>query len=158
MKNAKTDLFRSSIRSEAMRAFSSTIDHLLRVGREREREEKKLVSVACNGINYLLGGLVVGDVSAHAKGPLDMDVVLVQLQQEHDQHEQGVYHEEREHGRVTQLFEIFSYTGLKVMLSNGGLQLDLIFFVLKNLKRTSPISGLIERVPYLLHGIIVNGI
>lgn len=41
MKNAKTDLFRSSIRSEAMRAFSSTIDHLLRVGREREREKKR---------------------------------------------------------------------------------------------------------------------
>lgn len=87
-----------------------------------------------------------------------MDVVLVQLQQEHDQHEQRIYHEECEHGRVAQLFEIFSYTGLKVILSNGGLQLDLIFFVLKNLKRTSPIWGLIEHVPYLLHGIIVNGI
>lgn len=57
-----------------------------------------------------------------------MDVVLVQLQQEHDQHEQRVYHEEREHGRVAQLFEIFSYTGLKVMLSNRVLQLDSIFF------------------------------
>lgn len=57
-----------------------------------------------------------------------MDVVLVQLQQEHDQHEQRVYHKEREHGRVAQLFEIFSYTGLKVMLSNRVLQLDLIFF------------------------------
>lgn len=58
-----------------------------------------------------------------------MDVVLVQLQQEHDQHEEGVYHEEREYRRVAQLFEIFSYTGLKVMLSNGDL----------NLKRTSPL-------------------
>lgn len=49
MKNAKTDLFRSSIRSEAMRAFSSTIDHLLR-GREREKKRNWLVLLAMASI------------------------------------------------------------------------------------------------------------
>lgn len=63
--------------------------------------------------NYLLGGLVVGDVRPHSEGPLHVDVVLVQLQQEHDQHEQCIDHEEREHRRVAQLLQIFGYAGLQ---------------------------------------------
>lgn len=41
-----------------------------------------------------------------------MQVVLVQLQQEHDQHKQGVDHEEGKHGIVPQLLQIGSNTVL----------------------------------------------
>lgn len=49
----------------------------------------------CNGVIlseiplriYLLSGFIVCDIRAYTEGPLDVNVILVQLQQEYDQHE-----------------------------------------------------------------------
>lgn len=49
---------------------------------------------------------VIGNVRFDAQRPNDVQLVFVQLQQEHDQHEQCVEHEERKHGLVTQFFQV----------------------------------------------------
>lgn len=69
----------------------------------------------CPVLGYLLCGFIVSNICFDAEWPLDVDVVLVQLQQEHDQHEESVYHEERKHRRVPQLFQIRRDSGLRVM-------------------------------------------
>lgn len=56
---------------------------------------------------------VVSNVGAHAKGPLDVQIVLVQLQQEDNQHEQGVDHEEGKHGIVAQFLQVGGNSILK---------------------------------------------
>ena len=44
-----------------------------------------------------------GDVVLDTERPVDVQIVLVQLQQEHDQAVEGVAHEEDEHRLVPQL-------------------------------------------------------
>lgn len=46
---------------------------------------------------YLLRSLIISNIGLHAKRPLNVQVVLVQLQQEDDQHEERVDHEEGKH-------------------------------------------------------------
>ena len=48
-------------------------------------------------VGYLLGGLVVGDIGLDTQWPFEMQIVLVQLQQEDDQHKESVNHEECKH-------------------------------------------------------------
>ena len=67
---------------------------------------------------YLLRGFVIGYVGAHSKRPFYMNIVLVQLQQKHNQHEQGINHEKGKDRGVTQLFEIVSNASLKLCSKN----------------------------------------
>lgn len=69
-----------------------------------KRKTKKRISIVGHIVNYLLRGFVVCDVCLHTQRPLDVQIVLVQLQKEHNQHEQSVHHEEGKHRRIAQLY------------------------------------------------------
>lgn len=127
MQNAKTDLFRRSNRSWATRScWRANIrcrimcnDHRPHIEAQnvtytKNERRKKHVRNVVNG-RYLLRRFVVGDVRSHAQRPFDVDVVLVQLQQEHNQHKQRVDHEERKHRRIAQFFEFGRDTCLKML-------------------------------------------
>lgn len=46
---------------------------------------------------YLLRGFIVSNICFDAEWPFNVYIILVQLQQKHNQHEEGVHHEERKH-------------------------------------------------------------
>lgn len=48
------------------------------------------------------------DVRFDAYRPVQMEFVLVELEQEHDEHEQGVDHEKREHRFVPEFYQVRS--------------------------------------------------
>ena len=62
---------------------------------------------------YLLGVLVIGDILLDAPGPLQVDLILVERQEEDDQNKDGVNHAEGEDDTVAQLFQTFGYLSLR---------------------------------------------
>ena len=63
--------------------------------------------------HYLSRLLDECDVIFHTERPVDVNVVLVQLQQEHDQDEERVTHQEDEHRLVAQLRQLLRDPFLK---------------------------------------------
>ena len=63
--------------------------------------KRKSVKKNLAGKVYLEAVLVKGDVLLHPPGPHEVDLVLVEGQQEHDQHEDRVDHREVEDDPVT---------------------------------------------------------
>lgn len=55
---------------------------------------------------YLLRCLVIRNVSLDPQGPLYVQEVLIELQQEHDQHKDSIHHEESKNRLVSQFFKV----------------------------------------------------
>ena len=66
-----------------------------------------------SGASYLASLLDQGDVILDAEWPVHVDVVLVQLQQEHDEDEERVTHQEDEDRLVPELSQFLGYPFLK---------------------------------------------
>lgn len=61
---------------------------------------------------YLGGLLNVRNIGTYPERPLNMDLILIKLQQKHDQNKQSIEHQERENWLITQLYKLFSNPGL----------------------------------------------
>lgn len=71
-------------------------------------------------LRYLLCSFIVGNICLNTEWPFYVNIILVQLQQKHNQHKQCVHHEKGKHRRITQLLQI---------RRNPILSLDDIWFV-----------------------------
>ena len=79
----------------------------------RTRQDKKTRYEKKVSEAHLSSLLDQRDVVLDAERPVDVQVVLVQLQQEHDQAVERVTHEEDEHRLVAQLGQVVSDAGLR---------------------------------------------
>lgn len=62
---------------------------------------------------YLGCLLNIRNIGTYPKRPLNMDLILIKLQQKHDQNKQSIEHEERKYRFISQFYKFASNPGLE---------------------------------------------